>query len=56
MDRHSNKINEGNSSGKKQTSWGKVADWYDDVLNKERSYQKEVILPNLIRLLEIKKG
>jgi ubiquinone/menaquinone biosynthesis C-methylase UbiE len=33
-----------------------VADWYDDVLNKEGSYQKEVILPNLIRLLEIKKG
>jgi hypothetical protein len=31
MDRNSNKINEGNSSGKKQTSWGKVADWYDDV-------------------------
>jgi ubiquinone/menaquinone biosynthesis C-methylase UbiE len=61
MDRNSNKINKANKSdskaeSSKQTSWGKVADWYDDVLNKEGSYQKEVILPNLIRLLEIKKG
>ncbi len=37
------------------TSWGKVAKWYDELLNKN-SYQKDLILPNLIRLLKIKKG
>jgi len=38
------------------TSWGQVADWYDDLIEKEGSYQKEVILPNLLRLLDLKKG
>ncbi len=42
---------------KKVTSWGKVADWYDELLQKEDgTYQKELILPNLLRLLELKKG
>lgn len=42
---------------KKDTSWGKVAGWYDELLeNKDGTYQKEVILPNLIRLLSPKKG
>jgi len=41
----------------KDTSWGGVADWYDDLLTKtEGTYQKEVILPNLLRAMEIKKG
>lgn len=40
---------------KKQTSWGEVAEWYDDLLsNSEDSYQKNVILPNLIRLVDPK--
>jgi ubiquinone/menaquinone biosynthesis C-methylase UbiE len=34
-----------------------VADWYDNLLEKEaRTYQKNLILPNLLRLLEIKRG
>lgn len=42
---------------KKMTSWGKVARWYDEILEKEEgTYQKTLILPNLLRLLEIKKG
>jgi len=41
---------------KKDTSWGKVADWYNDLLSRSDTYQKEVILPNLIRLMDIKKG
>ncbi len=42
---------------KKQTSWGGVAEWYDNLLeNSEDSYQKNVILPNLIRLVEPKSG
>ncbi|MDO8583148.1 MAG: class I SAM-dependent methyltransferase [bacterium] len=41
----------------KSTSWGKVANWYDNLLEKsEDSYQKKLILPNLIRLVEAKKG
>lgn len=41
----------------KNTSWGQVADWYDNLLEEgEGTYQKEVILPNLKRLLAIKKG
>ncbi|MFH1454752.1 MAG: class I SAM-dependent methyltransferase [bacterium] len=36
------------------TSWGNVASWYDDLLKKDNTYQSEVILPSLIRLMEIK--
>ncbi|MFH1145988.1 MAG: methyltransferase domain-containing protein [bacterium] len=38
------------------TSWGKVAEWYDQLLDKERTYQQAVILPNLLRIMDIKKG
>ncbi len=41
----------------KNTSWGGVADWYDDLLeNSADSYQKNVILPNLTRIVEAKPG
>lgn len=39
-----------------KTSWGGVADWYDAMLHDEKSFQKNVIAPNLLRLMEIKKG
>jgi ubiquinone/menaquinone biosynthesis C-methylase UbiE len=46
-------INKDNS----KTSWGGVADWYDNYLEKNKdSYQEKVIAPNLHRLLDIKKG
>lgn len=38
-----------------KTSWGKVAQWYDNLLKEEGTYQKDLILPNLLRLLDIKK-
>lgn len=39
----------------KQTSWGEVADWYDDMLEKsEDTYQSKVIMPNLLRILDPK--
>ena len=41
---------------KKKTSWGEVADWYQLLLQGEGTYQNDVILPNLLRLLEIQKG
>ena len=41
----------------KSTSWGKVANWYNNLIEKSKdSYQRKLILPNLIRLLAIKKG
>ncbi|MES2953547.1 MAG: class I SAM-dependent methyltransferase, partial [Patescibacteria group bacterium] len=41
---------------KKNTSWGGVADWYDEHLEEGDTYHSRVILPNLLRLLDIKKG
>lgn len=41
---------------KANTSWGRVANWYDDYLeNTVDTYQRQVILPNLSRLLNLKK-
>ncbi len=40
-----------------KTTWGGVADWYDDLLEKgEGTYQKDVILPNLLRAVDPKAG
>ncbi len=40
-----------------KTSWGAVADWYDEMLSdSDDSYQKTVILPNLVRLIGPRKG
>lgn len=39
------------------TSWGKAANWYNNLIeNDKNSYQRSLILPNLIRLLDIKRG
>jgi len=41
----------------KSTSWGNVANWYNNLIeNGNDSYQRKLILPNLTRLLEAKKG
>ncbi|MCX6754143.1 MAG: class I SAM-dependent methyltransferase, partial [Candidatus Nomurabacteria bacterium] len=40
----------------KDTSWNKVASWYDELLKNDESYQAKVILPNLLRVLDLKKG
>lgn len=41
---------------KGDTSWGGVADWYDEYLAGDDSYQRAVILPNLMRVLDPKAG
>ncbi len=42
---------------KKVTSWGKFTNWYDELIEEQTgTYQKELILPNLLRLLELKKN
>jgi ubiquinone/menaquinone biosynthesis C-methylase UbiE len=40
-----------------ETSWGGVAEWYDDLVeNTADSYQKNVLMPNLIRIVAPKAG
>ena len=48
----------GNQSAKKPStsSWGGVADWYKESLQKDDTYQQKVILPNVLRLLDVKPG
>lgn len=41
---------------KKDTSWNEVASWYDKLLKGDDNYQVKVILPNLLRVLALKKG
>ncbi|TSC84940.1 MAG: hypothetical protein G01um101413_324 [Parcubacteria group bacterium Gr01-1014_13] len=42
---------------KKATSWGKVASWYDNMLEKDDdSFQQKVILPNLVRSMNLGKN
>ena len=41
----------------KNTSWGGIADWYDGLVEDTTdSYQKNVLMPNLIRLVDPKIG
>lgn len=40
----------------KNTSWDKVAGWYDELVRNDDSYQAKVILPNLLRFLDLKSG
>ncbi|MHB1118057.1 MAG: class I SAM-dependent methyltransferase [Minisyncoccota bacterium] len=41
----------------KETSWGGVAAWYDTLLEKgDDTYQAKVVLPNLLRVMNLKKG
>ena len=40
----------------KDTSWENVAEWYDKLLEGEGTYQKELILPNFLRLMDIRRG
>ncbi len=39
-----------------ETSWGKVADWYGEYLANPDSYQAQVVLPNLMRMLSVTAG
>lgn len=41
---------------KNDTSWGKVANWYDKTVNDDDSYQAKVILPSILRILNPEKG
>ncbi len=40
----------------KTTSWGGEADWYSEHLAQDDTYHAKVILPNLLRIIDPKKG
>lgn len=40
----------------KDTSWSGVSKWYDELVKEEGSYQRSLILPNLLRRMDIKRG
>lgn len=39
---------------KKETSWGKVAEWYDKHLDSDNTYHAQVVTPNLLRVINLK--
>ena len=39
---------------KSDTSWDNSASWYDDLLERGGTYQSDLILPNLLRVLNLK--
>src|SRR5438105_1566422 len=40
-----------------RTDWGEVADWYDQLVGEGGSeYHREVILPGVVRLLDVQAG
>lgn len=39
-----------------KTEWSNVAQWYDNYLSGEDTYQEAVIAPNIVRLIDPKKG
>lgn len=41
----------------KNTSWGKVAGWYNELLEEGKdTYQEKIVKPNLLRILNLKPG
>ncbi len=39
-----------------RTSWGKFSKWYSGIVEEKESYQQKVLVPNVLRLLELKRG
>lgn len=44
------------SKGRIKTGWGKVAQWYHETVEDKASYQRDLIMPNLMRLMDIRPG
>lgn len=43
-------------NNQKDTGWGKVATWYDAHLQDDDTYHAQVVIPNLLRLINLKKN
>ena len=41
---------------KNNTSWGNEAEWYDEYLALDDSYQRQIIMPNIVRIISPAKG
>ena len=50
------KSSENKKANNLETSWGREADWYDEYLSDDDSYQKQIIMPNILRIVNPKKG
>jgi ubiquinone/menaquinone biosynthesis C-methylase UbiE len=48
--------NTANVAIKNDTSWGHEAEWYDDYLADNDSYQKQIIMPNVLRIINPTRG
>lgn len=47
----------GNAVSSHSTSWNEVSRWYDKIVGKEgHYYHKQIILPGILRLLQLQKG
>ncbi len=44
------------NANKRKTSWGNEAEWYANHLSDDDTYHNKVILPNLLRIIDAKKG
>lgn len=44
-----------NKNNQKETGWGEVATWYDAHLKEDDTYHAQVVLPNITRLVGLKK-
>lgn len=44
-------VSASNTSSKDNTSWGNEAQWYDDYLADSDSYQRQIIMPNIVRII-----
>jgi ubiquinone/menaquinone biosynthesis C-methylase UbiE len=43
-------------NGRERSSWGHVADWYDEHLSERDTYHAKVVFPNLLRIMDVSKG
>ena len=41
---------------KSDALWNNAAKWYDELLERGDTYQEKVILPNLLRRMQIRRG
>lgn len=44
------------NKNQKETGWGKVASWYDSHLKDDDTYHAQVVVPNLVRLVNLQKN
>ncbi len=51
-----NKAKKTKTTKEVKNGWGEVAGWYGEMIERDGSYQRDLILPNILRLLSIHPG